>query len=191
MSPHPEVAVVVEFLGNLHPAAVHFPVALIVVAAAAELAASLKKNPELAGTGRFVLAFGAVFGVVSGVLGFMASSGRVFAPELKFSLDFHRISGIAAAGLAVLATALAWGSRPAGVSAAYDEGAEGSSVSVRRKLYRVILIFAVLAVLLAAYFGAEVTHGPGHLFSNRSPVTITALVGKLFLTLSRLNDITQ
>ena len=181
----------VEFLGNLHPAAVHFPVALIVAAAAAELAASLKKDPGLAGTARVVLAIGADFGVVAVVLGFMASSDTVFAPELKFSLDAHRISGIAAAGMAVLATSLAWGSRSAGAAGPGHAGAEGSSDPARRTLYRVILVLALLAVLIAGYFGAEVSHGPGHLLSNPPPVTSTAPFGKLFLTLFRLNDITQ
>ncbi len=73
------------------------------------MAAGLKKERGLAATARFAPTTGAVFAVISVLLGFMASSGRAFTPEMKFSIDAHRIFGIATAGLSLLATVLAAG----------------------------------------------------------------------------------
>jgi uncharacterized membrane protein len=140
---------VIEFLGNLHPAAVHFPIALVVTATVAEVVHTRDRPPGVSSAARFMLLTAAPFALVSAVLGFAALNGRSFEPELAGALGIHRIAGVAAAVLTVLSAGLA-------------ESAARRGERWRIVFYRAVLFSTAAAVTVTGHFGAVLTHGQGY-----------------------------
>lgn len=141
----------VEVVGRFHPLVVHFPIALLLAGALAELCDSLRRRTELRATLRFCLGLGAVGGVVAALLGWAAGAGESFPAELATAFTWHRVGGIATAVLGVLAFALA-SSLP-----------RGPEHSRRRTLLRWVLLASVAAVGVTGYLGGALVYGPDHL----------------------------
>lgn len=157
-----------EFFARTHLVVLHFPIALLIVAAAVELlrALNLKRTathytPGAAGTTMFAFALVAcTYTVLSGlVLGFNDTE----------KVDLHRILGIISAVLVLLAAfALLKAHRPVPGSAA--------------RIYLTLLSLSALAVALTAHFGGELTHGQGYItrpltqiFEPQTPPPPTAI----------------
>jgi len=139
----------IEFLGRTHLVVLHFPIALLIVAAIVELLSALnlrrtasRYTPTAAGTTMFVFALGAcAYTVISGlILGFEDSS----------KVDLHRILGIAT-GILVLLTAI-----PLVASRREHPGNAP-------KLYLALLIISAGAVGFTGHLGGDLTHGKGFL----------------------------
>jgi uncharacterized membrane protein len=141
---------VIEFLGSLHPAVVHFPIALVVTAAFAEVLHARRRTPPgPSGAALFMLSAAAPFALVSVLFGFAALSGRSFDPGLSAALDLHRVAGVASAAMTALS---------AGLAASAGRNGE----RWRLRAYRVILFLTAAAVAVAGHFGAVLTHGPAY-----------------------------
>ena len=132
--------------GRLHPLLVHFPIALILCAAAAELAAITTRRPAWQALAFVQTRAGALCAAGAAVAGWVLAS----APEVDPSatLEWHR-------WLAVLATGAML------IAAASTLGAQQSPS--RRRLYRVLLFTSALSIGLSAHLGATLVWG-AHFF---------------------------
>lgn len=135
----------IDFLGRLHPAAVHFPIALFLVAALAELIMVFNPTAGVGSSVRFLVWTGAAGGIVAASLGWLAGGMRM--SDRSEILGLHRWTGtgIAMTGLAV---------------ALLSGAAVGSP---KRTAFRIILGAIAIAILIQGYWGAELSLGPDHM----------------------------
>ncbi len=142
---------VVEFLGRLHPIAVHFPIALLLTAALFELISLVSRSPRPRHVARTCLVLGALGAAVAAVFGWISADFEPFSGELADTLFLHRWLGIAVAAASVLCIALMlFGDRT-------------------RALYRVTLFLSAALVGITSYFGGDLVRGPNHLFAGLWP----------------------
>jgi uncharacterized membrane protein len=130
-------------IGRLHPLLIHFPIALVILAAAAETAASVthEKRWRIVAIGN--LRAGAAFAVLAVAAGWRLAASDGFEPTAI--LEWHRWLGIVGAAATVAA---------AGVTI----GAEGRS-PVRLWIYRGALFGAAAVVAAAAHVGGQLVWG--------------------------------
>jgi len=135
-------------LGRLHPALVHFPVALLVTALGAELMCILRRDARFADAARFMVSVAGWTGVAAALAGFARADTVVIPTELEGTFAIHRVAGIVTPVLAVLAAGLAAGVRRSGQI-------------WELFLYRIVLILATIAAVVAGFCGGEIVHGAG------------------------------
>jgi uncharacterized membrane protein len=128
--------------GRLHPLLVHFPIALILVAAVAELVSLATASPEWHTVAMANVRAGAAFAIATAGAGWLLASSRIV--EASPVLEWHRWLGLAAA-VASLAAALAT--------------SETDRPPRRRWLYRIALFWAAALVAVAGHFGAALVWG--------------------------------
>lgn len=131
-----------DFLGRLHPIAAHFPVALLLMAALAELLLALRPTLGLETTVRFLVAGGAIGALIAALLGWFAAGWRLV--DRSQTLGIHRWNGSAVAGMALVAAWLAFRSRS-------------------RMVLRIVLAALAAALVIQGYLGGEMAFGPNHL----------------------------
>jgi uncharacterized membrane protein len=138
-----EVADGVKFFGRLHPAVLHLPIGILMLAGLFELGRMVSKRGEGAGPG--MLFFGAASAVLAAVLGFLLWQGSAgdYNEEL---VERHLWGGIAVASLAILAfLAKLW--------------TRGKSPWPAR-----LTLFAAIGVMtISSHDGGTLTHGEGYL----------------------------
>ena len=134
---------VMAFAGRLHPLLLHFPIALIVVAAIAELMGMLTTVRTWHAVAVANVRAGAMFAVATAITGWLMASSSV-VDDVR-TLDWHRWIGTAAA-VAIIGTALA------------TAGADRQSPTVRW-LYRIALFFAAALVGVTGHLGARLVWG--------------------------------
>lgn len=139
---------VVDAVGRLHPFLVHFPVALLLVAAVAELLCIVRRDGRFADTARFMVTAAAWIGVPAAIAGFARASSITIPPDLEGAFAIHRVAGIVTPVLAFLATGLATGVRRSGQI-------------WELFLYRIVLLLAVGFAATAGYYGGELAYGAG------------------------------
>ena len=132
-----------DFLGRLHPALVHFPIALFLAAGLAELILFARPTSGLEPTVRFLVYTGAAGGILAVMLGWLA--GGIRMSDRSETLGMHRWTGT---GIAL-----------AGVALAIMVYRGQSS----RILIRLILAGLAAALLFQSYWGAEMSLGPNHM----------------------------
>jgi len=133
-----------ELFGRLHPVSVHFPVALLLVAAFCEALNALRPSDTLRR--------GAVLCLVFGTLGAALAAGTGWVHvELEGSrkdgVELHRWLGVATASLALVTTVL-------GLTAM--RGSHGSSTTAA---YRLALLFTAGLVGFTGKIGGEMSWG--------------------------------
>jgi uncharacterized membrane protein len=128
--------------GRLHPLLVHFPIALILIAAIAELIFLATRFPRWHTVAVTNLRAGAAFAVVSACAGWLLASSRIV--EASPSLEWHRWLGVLAAGAAVTAALTTGQIDPLGKP---------------QRLYRIALFSAAAIVAVAGHFGAVLVWG--------------------------------
>ncbi|MFZ4573141.1 MAG: DUF1553 domain-containing protein [Phycisphaerales bacterium] len=134
----------VRALGDLHPIAVHFPIALLLTAAAVEFMRRKNGHRPL-GAGVLVAMLGGAGGVVAAYLGLNGAAARGGTDPI---LETHRYLGLGAAGwTAVVALCAAW---------AFLRPSQGSLAR-----YRFALVVGGVVAGLAGHFGGAMVHGPG------------------------------
>ncbi len=140
---------VIAFLGKLHPAVVHFPIALVLVALAfvvVRLIFGLERYEEMAATIIYWAAFSAI---VAALLGLARASGSKFPSFLESYFLWHRALGLVTA---VLTTVTA--------VTAFEWKHSGS-----RKLlvvFRILLVLTAVVVGIAGHLGATLVFGPNY-----------------------------
>jgi uncharacterized membrane protein/cytochrome c5 len=135
----------IAWLGNVHPPAVHFPLALLTAAAVAELLRLVTGQSAFDPVCRFCLWFGFLTAVVAGALGWFA--GGLQLNDAAWVLRAHRWLGSSAVACAGLALALGEVSRRSG----------------RFRLgFRISLFGAAGVVLAAGFFGGALVFGLDH-----------------------------
>jgi uncharacterized membrane protein len=134
-----------DFLGRLHPAAVHFPIALFLVAGLAELILFFNPTAGVGASVRFLTWTGAAGGVIAATLGWFAGGFRL--SDRSEILGLHRWTGT---GIALTGIALAFLS--------------GAAVGTRKRMvFRVLLALIAAVILFQGYWGAEMSLGPDHM----------------------------
>lgn len=86
-------------LSEVHPALVHFPIALLPVAIGADALGLVTKNRELYPVGRIGIMLAAASAAVAGVFGFIAQEEVDIDDETRPILQTHRTLNIAALGV--------------------------------------------------------------------------------------------
>jgi uncharacterized membrane protein len=128
--------------GRFHPLLVHFPIALVLIAAVAELVSLTTQLPDWHMVAVANIRAGAAFAVASAGAGWILASSRIV--EASQGLEWHRYLGLMAA-LAAVAAALATG--------------EIDRPPSRLWLYRIALFSAAGLVAVAGHFGAVLVWG--------------------------------
>lgn len=131
-----------DFLGRLHPVAAHFPIALLLLAALAELMLAIRPARGLETTVRFLVSGGAAGALVAALLGWFAAGWRL--EDRSETLGLHRWNGTAIAGVALVAAWLAFRVKD-------------------RTILRISLAALTVALMLQGYLGGEMVFGPNHL----------------------------
>lgn len=138
----------IRWLGGWHPAVVHFPIALLLTVAFLEFVALVRRRPIYTASNKILLLIGTLGAFAAAPLGWL--NAGLPTPDEESALTIHRWLGSAFPFL----LALLWWLKPR---------AEEAATRMPRPVYEIVLGIAVIAVLVQAYFGAEVTHGAGHM----------------------------
>jgi len=133
-------------LGRFHPAVVHFPIALLTVAAVLEMWQIVRRKPELSPATPACLVLGALSAIAASVFGWFFDSG-----DGRELVELHRWVGIGATAVAVLAAILVF------------KAATSPSMATALRLF--LLIGAAL-VGGTGYLGGELVFGQNHLFKG-------------------------
>jgi uncharacterized membrane protein len=136
----------IEFLGRLHPFLVHFPVALILAAAVAEVVYVSRKNRYYADAALFAVTAAAWVAFPAFLVGFAAASGQVFEGDVHRAFAVHRVAGIVTPMLAFLAAGMGHSTRRSGQV-------------WEQMTYRLFLFLAAVSVLVAGAYGGVLVHG--------------------------------
>lgn len=136
-----------RWLGAMHPAAVHFPIALFLVAAVLELAALTLRRAVLTQGTRVIIALAALSALAAAALGWLAM-GLPGKDDLIHAS--HRWIGTSIAGLGLLA----WWAKERWVR----QPGRG-----RELVYVGVLTVVAGTILFNAALGATLTHGMDHL----------------------------
>ncbi len=132
-----------DFLGRLHPALVHFPIALFLAAGLAELILFARPASGLEPTVRFLVYTGAAGGVIATFLGWLA--GGIRMSDRSETLGLHRWTGTSIAVAGLVAAMLTYRAKP------------------DRTLLRIVIAGIAIALLFQGYWGAEMSMGPNHM----------------------------
>jgi uncharacterized membrane protein/mono/diheme cytochrome c family protein len=135
------------WLGKSHPAAVHFPIALLTAAAVAELLRLATRQPAFDTVSRFCVWFGTLAAVGAGILGWFAGGFRL--TDASRVLTTHRWLGTSTVVCAALLLVLT------------EVGRRPDRRRTRMGLRVALLIVAAL-VLATGFFGGAVVYGFEH-----------------------------
>jgi hypothetical protein len=130
-----------RWLGKFHVLVVHFPIALLLAAALAELGVACRLGPSLGAAARFCVLLGAAGAVAAVALGWLHSPGGAGASSV---LGLHRWFGTAAGVWAV------------GVAVLSEVDAQRGR---RSALYRPLLWAGALLIGVTAHLGGTLVHG--------------------------------
>jgi uncharacterized membrane protein len=146
---------ILHLLGRFHPAVVHFPIALVTIAAVLETLQVVRRKPELhVGTSACVF-FGALSGIAAAAFGWLLEDAEGGGGSV---VEWHKWIGIAATVISILAALFLLGA--------------ARSDKARIALRANVFLGAAL-VGLTGYLGGEMVFGKNHLtkgiFDNPSP----------------------
>ena len=134
------------YIGKFHPLLVHFPIALVLAAAAAELVVLATTRTAWHTVAVANIRAGAALGVVTAITGWLFASSPLV--DASPSLEWHRWVGMAGAagaiGAALLSSRLPVPSR-------------------RSFVYRVTLFVTALLVAITGHLGGTLVWGAGFL----------------------------
>ncbi len=139
----------VRWIGRFHPVVIHFPIALILAACAAELLGWLSRSRRLLDAARMALGAGALGAVVAAAVGWAAWLFASFPGDMAPVLSTHRWLGTAAAILSVIAAGAA------------VTGGEWESPR-HRFIYRLLLIATGLLIGATGHWGGTLIYGADH-----------------------------
>lgn len=139
----------ISWLGAFHPAVVHFPIALLLVALPAELIAVMFRSEKFAAAGRYCLVLGALSAVVAATLGWCMGGFKLTDGGWGMMTQ-HRWAGTIVALLAVWLLILCpLSARP--------------GARVARRLYLMSLVVTAGLVGVTGFLGGALVWGTDHL----------------------------
>src|SRR5690606_35859825 len=138
-----------QFMGRLHPLAVHFPVGLLLFAAVLEFFTIKNFNSKFRPGINLLVYVGAFSAVLAAILGWVLATGEDYGGD---TLAIHQWTGIATAILGTITFLLLL-------------RVERKNLMNQVKWYRGILFFTALGVSVAGHLGASLTHGDDYLTS--------------------------
>lgn len=141
----PVVDRTLSWLGRLHPATVHFPVAFLVGAALLELWSMIRRQPDFQIAVRACVWIGALGALAAATFGWLHADYAGFSDATVLR---HRVMGIAAA---------AWG-----VLTVFLIERQHRRDLTDRSLVRIALVAGAIIVSLAGHLGGMITYGPNH-----------------------------
>ncbi|MGB7406630.1 MAG: DUF2231 domain-containing protein [Pacificimonas sp.] len=130
-----------SLLKSLHPATVHFPIALLLAAALAEFWFAARSGGGGRTTVRFLVWTGAAGAIVAALFGWI-HTGLWFGGEDV--MQWHRWTGTGIAGVSILLGFL-------------------SGTGGKRTIFRLLLSITAVAIVLQGFWGGELAHGANHL----------------------------
>lgn len=148
--------------GELHPAIVHFPIALIVTAALAEALYMARRSRWLGDAARFMIAAGAWAAVPAAAAGFAEASGETFAGGAARVFSVHWVCGVVTAVMAFLAYGL-------------GEGSRRSGQVWEQALYRIFLLISAAGALATGFFGSSLGHAEGTVETGSVELSLTII----------------
>jgi mono/diheme cytochrome c family protein/uncharacterized membrane protein len=137
----------IPWLGNFHPPAVSFPIALLVAAALAEILRAVTGHPSLDGAARFCVWLGAVTAIAAVALGWCRGGFRMSDPS--WVVTAHRWLGTTTALWAQLVLGLSEASRRCG----------GRGI---QEAFRLTLFVGTGLVLSTGFLGGALVYGLDH-----------------------------
>ncbi|MCR8558820.1 PSD1 and planctomycete cytochrome C domain-containing protein [Mucilaginibacter sp. BJC16-A38] len=137
-----------EFLGRLHPLAVHFPVSLLLLAAILELFTLKSFQSKFRPAINVLILTGAVSAIISAIFGWLLYQHGDYNGQI---LKIHQYLGFIMAGLSAAVLGMLYLIRTRG-------GLIGA--------YRIVLFTTAIGVSAAGHFGASLTHGDNFLSST-------------------------
>jgi len=140
----------IKWIGNFHPIANHFPIALIIMTGFSEFFAKRSSLPIFDHSSRFMMIAAAVTATPAALFGLAYGYEASYTGTLIDVFWWHRFFGISTAILAVITVLL-------------------KELYIRKKIekkgyYYTSLIVTLLFVTTAGYLGGEMTFGLNHLF---------------------------
>lgn len=140
----------VRFAGKFHPLIVHFPIALILVAALCEVTFMVTGRAHFSIAAHLGIRAGALTALVAITLGWAAASFANYPGELAKALFFHRWLGVSTGVGTVLA----------GSASLIFRGTSGNPRTVW--IYRALLFLSAALVGVTGHFGAVLIYGYEH-----------------------------
>lgn len=143
-------------LGRVHPLLVHFPIALLLAGALAEILGALRGRTGSSPAARFCVGLGALGAAAAALTGWQRAEHFAALPGTEDNVDLHRWFAVATTGLALLLALIGLWSR------------ERSS-NVRSPglgLFRWGLLLAAVVVAVTAHFGGTLVYGADFPFGD-------------------------
>lgn len=138
-----------RFLGNLHILAVHFPIALLILAAPLELAAVLRRSRKFAFASRANFLIGSVAALIAAALGWIAAANSHYTGDAASLLEWHRWLGTASALVAL--------------SGVFGLILESTGKARGTLIFQGSLFVLLVLIPIASHYGGSLTYGPDHL----------------------------
>ncbi|OVE82401.1 hypothetical protein BVY04_01065, partial [bacterium M21] len=132
------------FISKFHPVAVHFPIALVIMALVAEILFALTRKDLFDHSAHFLLPAGAAAAIPAAMLGLLAAASANYPAPLSDILQQHRWFGLGAAIVTLTAAVL-------------------QRFSARKTthlwVYRAALLIAVLLISYTSHLGGTLIYG--------------------------------
>ena len=141
---------ITSFFGRIHPALVHLPIGILLLAFLFELLSKTKRYKKLKAAVRPALFFGMLSSVLSATSGYILSQEGGYDDQL---LTQHKWLGFATAGLAFIVYLFSRNS----FSLPKDD---------RKKVVLILFFPLVILVLVTGHWGGSLTRGEGYLFES-------------------------
>ncbi|HEX7898910.1 MAG TPA: DUF2231 domain-containing protein [Planctomycetota bacterium] len=129
--------------GRFHPLVVHFPIALLTIAALVEGWGLARRRTAAGDTSWICVGIGALSAIVATVMGYAFAEGKTSDPD---TLQLHERLGLITTIVSVLTVALAWRARRSG-------GTGGPAMA-----FRAFLFVSALGVGVTGHFGGEMVY---------------------------------
>jgi uncharacterized membrane protein len=147
-----------KLMGNMHPAIVHFPIALVTVAAVLELLQIVRRKPGLSAATPACLVLGGLSAIVAAAFGWLSADAVSDSPD---ATNIHRWVGIGATVVAVLAMLVL-------VKAVTPNPGEARGAIISLRL---LVLIGAAVIGGAGFLGAEISFGKDHMFRGVFPAT--------------------